>query len=350
MGDACRVLKPVQKKSLLEAKPAFRKALVAWFGKQAKDYPWRRTTDPYEILVSEVMLQQTQIATVLGKGYYTRFLRAFPDVRVLAVATDEALLKAWEGLGYYRRARMLRETARAVRDRHAGSFPEQLEDLLRLPGIGPYTAGALRAFAFGKPAVLVDGNVARVLARLMDFQSPIDDGPGVKQLWQWAAELADDKHPREYHAALMELGQQLCRPKGADCLSCPVAGFCATAEPDSLPVKGRKVQVTEVLEHALWLRDRKGRLLLHCEQGKRRTGLWKLPVREIEELRGMPVLSESTYGITRYRVRLSVHDGGVAASNEVLRDGDQWVALDDIAGLAMAAPFRKVVERLMMDF
>lgn len=344
------MLKPVQKKSLLDAKPAFRKALVTWFRKQAKDYPWRRTTDPYEILVSEVMLQQTQIATVLGKGYYTKFLRVFPDVRVLAVATDEALLKAWEGLGYYRRVRMLRETARAVRDRYAGIFPEQLENLLRLPGIGPYTAGALRAFAFGKPAVLVDGNVARVLARLMDFQSPIDDGTGLKQLWQWAVELADDKHPREYHAALMELGQQLCRPRGPDCMNCPVAGFCATAEPDSLPVKVRKVQVTEVLEHALWLRDRKGRLLMHCEQGKRRTGLWKLPVRKAKELRGMPVLSESTYGITRYRVRLSVHDAGVAASNEALQEGDQWVAMDGIAGLAMAAPFRKVVERLMMDF
>jgi len=344
------VLKPVQKKSILDAKAAFRKALVTWFGQQAKDYPWRRTTDPYEILISEVMLQQTQIATVLGKGYYMRFLQAFPNVQKLALATDDALLKAWEGLGYYRRVRMLRETARAVRDRHAGSFPEQLEDLLSLPGIGPYTAGALRAFAFGKAAVLVDGNVARVLARLMDFQSPIDDGTGIKQLWHWAGILADDKHPREYHAALMELGQQLCRPRGPDCLNCPVAAFCATAEPDLLPIKGRKVQVTELLEHALWLRDHEGRLLMHCEQGKRRTGLWKLPVRKVKELRGMPVMSKSKYGITRYRVSLSVHDGGMATSNEPLRPGDQWVAMDAIAGLAMAAPFRKVVERLMMDF
>ncbi|RPJ32619.1 MAG: A/G-specific adenine glycosylase, partial [Verrucomicrobiaceae bacterium] len=121
------------------------------------------------------MLQQTQIATVLGKGYYTRFLAAFPDVETLAAADDAALLKAWEGLGYYRRARMLRETARAVIAEHGGRFPHELDALLKLPGIGRYTAGALRAFAFGLPAVLVDGNVSRVLSRLMDFSAAVDE-------------------------------------------------------------------------------------------------------------------------------------------------------------------------------
>lgn len=349
-AELCRVLKPLPTMKLPDAKLAFRRALRAWFGRQAKDYPWRRTTDPYAILVSEVMLQQTQIATVLGKAYYTRFLQAFPDVERLATAGDEDLLKAWEGLGYYRRARMLRETARAVRDDHGGRFPEALDELLRLPGVGRYTAGALRAFAFGKPAVLVDGNVARVLARLMDFHAPVDDSSGGKQLWDWAALLADDRHPREYHAALMELGQQICRPKSPDCLACPVAMCCKSSEPALLPVKGRKVQVTEIAEHALWLRDSGGRLLMHHEQGRRRTGLWKLPLREAAELGALPVIGESKYGITRYRVTLKVHDGGIARDLSLLGEGDRWVTVDELAGLAMAAPFRKMVERLIVDF
>jgi len=157
------------KRDALKSRVAFRNALVKWFGRHGKDYPWRRTRDPYAVLVSEVMLQQTQLATVLGKGYYGGFLAVFPDLEALAAADDERLLKAWEGLGYYRRARMLRETARAVIARHGGEFPREVADLLELPGIGRYTAGAVRAFAFELPGAVVDGNVTRVLARLMDF-------------------------------------------------------------------------------------------------------------------------------------------------------------------------------------
>ena len=176
------VLKSRQTKQLPASRRAFRKALVAWFEAEGRDYPWRRTTDPYGVLVSEVMLQQTQISTVLGKGYYRRFLEAFPNVQKLAEADDESLLKAWEGLGYYRRARMLRETARAVMERDDQSFPSTIGDLLELPGIGRYTAGALRAFAFEQAAVLVDGNVARVLSRLMDYSKEVDAGEGQKQI------------------------------------------------------------------------------------------------------------------------------------------------------------------------
>ena len=156
--------------------PAFRRTLVAWFGRHARDYPWRRTRDPYAILVSEVMLQQTRIATVLERGFYGNFLTRFPTPAALAAATDDELLRAWEGLGYYRRARMLRDTARAVIKRHGGRFPADPAALLALPGIGRYTAGALLSFAFEIPAPIVDGNIARVLARLFDFHLPIDRG------------------------------------------------------------------------------------------------------------------------------------------------------------------------------
>jgi A/G-specific adenine glycosylase len=344
------VLKPRFETDVLAERKAFRDALVRWFSKNGKDYPWRRTKDPYEVLVSEVMLQQTQIATVLGKGYYTGFLAAFPDVRMLADADDAALLKAWEGLGYYRRVRMLRETARAVIADHDGRFPADADVLMKLPGIGRYTAGALRAFAFGLPAVLVDGNVARVLSRVMDFQDPVDDAAGIRRIWAWAEELADARRARAYHAALMELGQTVCRSGVPDCLNCPVAGFCKTVAPERLPLKGRKTAITAVDEHALWLRDAMGRLLLHHEGGKRRTGLWKLPVREAAELAHLPVLAEQRYAITRYKVNLRVHDGAGLHCSLHETPGDAWKTPDEVAALAMAAPFRRVVERLSADF
>ena len=171
------MLKPRYEIDPLEDPAAFRRALAAWFRREGRDYPWRRTRDPYAILVSEVMLQQTQVATVLGRGFYTRFLERFPDTATLAAVDDDALLKAWEGLGYYRRARMLREAARAVEQGHGGRFPETFDEILALPGVGRYTAGAVLSFAFGKPSPVVDGNVARVLSRVLDSADPIDAGP-----------------------------------------------------------------------------------------------------------------------------------------------------------------------------
>ncbi|HSP41820.1 MAG TPA: A/G-specific adenine glycosylase [Luteolibacter sp.] len=328
----------------------FRDALHAWFSRHGRDYPWRRTRDPYAVLVSEVMLQQTQIATVLGKEYYTRFLESFPDVHALAVADDAILLKAWEGLGYYRRARMLRETARAVIERHNGEFPSDLVALMALPGIGRYTAGALRAFAFGLPAVLVDGNVSRVLARLMDYAEPVDSSAGSRKIWGWAEQIADTERPRPHHAAIMELGQTHCRPGAPDCLECPVARFCRSRQPAALPVKSRKATVTAIAEHAVWLRRADGRILLHHESGQRRTGLWKLPLRDPEQVAGLPLLAEQIYPITRYRVTLRVHDARHAKPRVAPRKGDAWIAPDDLAGLPLAAPFKRVLTRLIEDF
>ena len=343
------MLKPKLKQAALKCREGFHEALALWFSTNGKDYPWRRTQEPYAILISEVMLQQTQIATVQGRGFYTRFLETFPDVESLAAADDERLLKAWEGLGYYRRVRMLRETARAVIAGHLGRFPLELADLMKLPGIGRYTAGAMRAFAFNLPAAVVDGNVARVLSRLMDFSAPVDDTAGLKQLWSWAEMLADAKRPRIYNSALMELGQTICRPGVPDCLGCPVAGFCKTREPERLPIKRLKTIITAVDEHALWLRDAAGRLLLHREAGNRRTGLWKLPTREAAEISKLPILAEQRYSITRYRVTLRVHDGAGLGKNFHPQADEVWQAADVIGGLPMPSPFRKVLERLLRE-
>jgi A/G-specific adenine glycosylase len=341
------MLKPRWKEDALTGCEGFREALADWFAQAGKDYPWRRTREPYAILISEVMLQQTQIATVLGKEYYTRFLETFPGVESLAVAEDERLLKAWEGLGYYRRVRMLRETARAVLAEHGGEFPQEVAALMKLPGIGRYTAGALRAFAHDLPSAVVDGNVARVLSRVMDFPEPVDGTAGQKQMWEWAEALADPERPRVYHSALMELGQTICRPGVPDCLSCPVARFCRTQEPGRLPVKRAKTPVSAVDEHALWLRDENGRLLLHRENGKRREGLWKLPTRQALEISALPVLTEHCYAITRYRVTLRVHDGEALLTHFNLGPDETWQDEEQVSALAMPSPFRRVIERLL---
>jgi A/G-specific adenine glycosylase len=244
---------------------------------------------------------------------------------------------------------MLRETARAVIAEHGGKFPRELDALMKLPGVGRYTAGALRAFAFDSPAAVVDGNVARVLSRVMDFSFPVDDSAGQKRMWEWAEALADPERPRIYNSALMELGQRICRPGVPDCLSCPVASFCKTREPELQPVKRQKTSVTAVDEHALWLRDRKGRLLLHREGGKRRQGLWKLPTRDAAAISRLPVLTEHRYTITRYRVTLRVHDGAGLGKSHPPTTDEVWQDADSVLALAMPSPFRRVIERLLTE-
>ncbi len=338
------MLKPVARQSALEAPAEFRAALRAWFDKNGRDYPWRRTRDPYAVLVSEVMLQQTQIATVLGRSFYTRFLERFPDIGSLAAAEDDVLLKAWEGLGYYRRARMLRESARAVIARHGGAFPDEPGALLALPGIGRYTAGALLSFAFGKPAPLVDGNVARVLTRLFDRADPVDSGPVLKWLWETAEQLLDPDHPRVYNSALMELGQTHCRPGVPDCLSCPVAAFCRAREPAGLPVKAKRQAIEEIDEHAIHaLRD--GKILLSLQGKGRREGMWRLPLRSPAELAGLPLLHVRKYGITRYRVRLHVYRCPAAVAAE----GEAWIDPGTLESLVMPPADRAALAAVQGD-
>ena len=339
------LLKPRFEKLPHEAPDEFRKALGDWFSDEGRDYPWRRTRDPYAILVSEMMLQQTRVAHVLGKGYFTRFLEAFPDVKSLAAADDSRLLKAWEGLGYYRRARMLRATAAAVLNDHNGIFPDDEAALLALPGIGPYTAAALLSFAFGKPSALVDGNVHRLLSRLMDDASPIDQSVTRKRHTDWARALCDPENPRRHHYAMMELGQTICRPGVPRCEVCPVGKFCKAKEPQHLPVKKKRAAITEMAEHAIWIHDTEGRVLLHRESGSRRNGHWKLPLRSQQECAVSKLIFSDIYTITRYKVTLHIHEGAGHFPGE----GDEWISRDEITSIPMAAPFRRALLRLLAD-
>jgi A/G-specific adenine glycosylase len=336
------VLKPIATKNLIDDASEFRSALCSWFIQNGKDYPWRRTRDPYAILVSEVMLQQTRLAVVLGKGYYERFMRTYPDVQTLASAPEEELLRVWEGLGYYRRARMLQATASAVMAHHGGVFPNHEKELLALPGIGRYTLGALRSFAFDQPSPLVDGNVMRVFARLFADDTAVDSTEGVKRSWQRAEVLLDQKHPRLYNSALMELGQTFCKVGIPDCLSCPVAAFCQSREPHSLPVKVGKVSITQIEEVSIFARQ-KSRVLLAMEKGTRRRGLWRFPERSHEEIANLDVIYEANYAITRYRVSMIVH----AAHGIEPKNGEQWVEDNDLESFPMSAPYRKALRHLL---
>lgn len=319
----------------------FQQALVEWFAREGKDYPWRRTTDPYAILVSEIMLQQTTIAMVLERGHYTRWMAAFPNVTTLAAAPEAQVLALWEGLGYYNRARNLHKAAQVILAEHGGVFPQAPEAIRSLPGVGRYTAGAVLSFAYDKAAPLVDGNVARVFARLMDYQQEVDAPAGQKQLWAWAEALLPTSDARRYNSALMELGQRLCTAGTPTCLLCPVRAWCRAKDPASLPRKKPKRAVVELEEHVLCAmrpsRD-SWEILLQQEGGSRRRGLWKLPVAEGRAT--AHVLWQGRYTITHHRVALRVSR---AEGTPELREGEAWISASLLPSLPMPSPFRRAL-------
>ncbi len=338
------LLKPACTHPAITYPKPFRKSLGLWFDNEGKDYPWRRTRDPYHILVSEMMLQQTRIATVLGKGYYTHFLKTFPDLTTLASASDEALLKAWEGLGYYRRARMLRATAQYLNQHHQGIFPENEGDLQDLPGIGPYTSAALRAFAFDQPSPLLDGNVSRILSRLTDDPAPIDQSATIRKHRELSLFLCDPEKPARHHHAMMELGQTFCKPGTPHCHSCPVAAHCLTRQPELLPTKKARPSVTPITENAIWTKNFDEALLLHKEVGSRRKGMWKLPLRSAEFCKPLEKLLTETYTITRYKVTLNIYLADESSPSE----NDNWIQIDTLNSKPIAAPFRRAIEKLLV--
>jgi len=335
--------KSTKKKRIpLEAKAEFSNALVKSFRAEGKDYPWRRTRDPYAILVSELMLQQTQVGTVLSRRYFERWLEQFPTPAALAAASEEAVLKAWEGLGYYRRARNLQKAAVVIMEQHGGEFPREVDAILELPGVGRYTAGAVATFAFGDAVPIVDGNISRVLARLFDYREEIDTTAGTRQLWEWADELVDGvEDARAYNSALMELGQTHCSVASPNCEACPVAEFCLTETPSDLPKKKPRVKVTKIDEHVRFTLQ-EGKLLLEQETGGgRREGLWKLPELPESRIGIAEPLHEMKYSITRYRVTLRVYAD--PQGRRKLGERQAWFDREGVEALPMPSPYRKAL-------
>lgn len=338
--------KPKATKHPLRNTRALQNALVKWFEKEGKSYPWRDTTDPWAILVSEIMLQQTQVATVLGKGHYTRFMALYPTPRDMAEATEQEVLTAWEGLGYYRRARNLHAAARTITRAHSGVFPRKSEKIRALPGIGSYTAGAVASFAYNEAQPIVDANVARVFSRLFDFQQRIDTTSGNKQLWQWAEDLLFRKNPRHYNSALMELGQSYCSNKSPNCSHCPVKHFCQCMNPTTLPIKKSTTKITRTNEFAFFSQDCHGRVLLEKQaEGKRRQGMWHLPRREHQDTLDLSLALKTSYSITRYHVTLRVYH--IHESLIELDNNSQWHHLNALENLPIPSPDRRALISLL---
>ena len=261
---------------------ALRSDLLAWYRANRRDLPWRRTRDPYAIWLSEAMLQQTRVETVIP--YWERFLARFPSVEALAEADLEAVYGMWAGLGYYSRARNLHAAARAIVERHGGALPSEPSLLRELPGVGRYTAGAIASIAFGRPEPVLDGNVERVLARILPVREDVKAKAGAARLWAAAAALAGGPSPGDVNQALMELGALVCTPRAPRCLACPVRAHCAAqAEGDAelLPVRPARSAPRPVRAvAALVLRGGRA-LFVKRPAGGLLGGLWELPGGEL---------------------------------------------------------------------
>jgi A/G-specific adenine glycosylase len=253
--------------------------LLDWFARHAADLPWRRTRDPYRVWLSEIMLQQTQIETVIP--YYERFLARYPTVHDLAAAPMDDVLKAWEGLGYYSRARNLQQTAQQVSQQHGGNFPCDVTGLLALPGIGRYTAGAIASICCDTRAPVLDGNVIRVFARLLDLPDDVTQTSTQKMLWQMAEELLPETQVGNYNQALMELGQIVCTPRNPKCGICPVRHLCrayVNGTQAERPVKKKKAATPHYDVAAGIIYDSNERLLIAQRPNDGLLGgLWEFP-------------------------------------------------------------------------
>lgn len=343
-----------------------RRALLRWFDAHKRPTPWRDNPDPYRVWVSEVMLQQTQTATVIP--YFERFLARFPTVQALAEAPLEEVLRYWEGLGYYARARNLHKAAQQIAQ-NGGQLPPTAEQLRELPGIGAYTAGAIASIAFGQPTPVVDGNVTRVLARLLWLTGDLKTTSAQKQLWQLSAQLIDPQRPGDFNQAMMELGSTRCTPTQPRCSECPVSHLCtayqrnqptAVPEPSRRPPTRQRVDVSAIVE-------REGRFLLAQRAAEGLWGgLWEFPraTRQGRErletaarraaaqvaLQAEPlqILTCVKHSVTHSRIQLYGYlcawRSGEAQSEAYVHF--VWVTPSEVAHYALSAPQRRLAQAL----
>ena len=315
---------------------SFRKSLLRWFGRHGRDLPWRETRDPYAILVSEFMLQQTQVATVIP--YYNKWLRRFPDFASVARASQNDVLHAWQGLGYYNRTRNLHAASKIMQDRHRGTFPRDIAAIRKLPGVGRYTANAVATFGFHQPVPIVETNTARLLARLFDMRAPIDSAIGREKLWKSAAQLVPRRNAARFNSALVDLGALVCLPDKPKCNVCPVKKFCRTKNPEALPIKKSKSRTKRLIErHALIVSNSK---ILLEQSSARWRGMWILPRLEPQSTTDQPVHT-SIFPFTHHQVKLVVCHGQAPRK---LPPNHRW--FKSIGRVAMPSPHRRAVQTL----
>lgn len=348
-----------------------RRRLIDWFGDHARDLPWRRTPTPYRVWVSEIMLQQTQVATVID--YYRRFLQRFPNVESLAQADPQELLSLWEGLGYYRRARSMHAAARQIVAAHGGEFPASFDEVVALPGVGRYTAGAILSISRDVRLPILEGNTQRVFSRWIALRSPVTDRSANRLLWQVAEEMLPSRHVGRFNQAAMELGALVCVPSTPDCANCPVARNCSAHKQglqDSIPGKVSRVDYQDRTEYAMVVRKTGAagaveRFLLRVlPEGGRWAGLWDFP-RTTEREYASPAaaakglsrdlgvrilpgdhLQTIRHAVTRYRIRLHVHAAELSEPIGVPPRPWRFLTLKQMASLPMSATGRQIAELL----
>ena len=337
---------------------SIRARLLTWYDREGRDLPWRHTRDPYAIWVSEVMLQQTRVDTVIP--YYDRFLSSFPTTEALAEADEDAVLAHWSGLGYYRRARLLHRGVQEVVTEYGGAVPEDAEARRGLPGVGRYTAGAIGSIAFDKEEPVVDGNVSRVLSRLFRIDTPPGTTKTIKRLWERATQLVAGERPGDLNQAVMELGATVCTPKNPRCEACPLSADCqalARDEVDSLPVKrARKTPKQVELAAVVATRGRGGDRRVWLVKGDRPLfgGLWGVPMAEgnaraalreagLEARLQTEPIGQVEHALTHRRLRIDVYLAS-AARGTVSKNG-QLFAPRSLDQIGVSTLTRKILER-----
>jgi A/G-specific adenine glycosylase len=320
--------------------PAISRLLIEWYEGVRRDLPWRRTKDPWHILLSEVMLQQTRVAAVLP--YYEKFLSRFPTPGDMARASEREVLALWSGLGYYARARNLRKAARAIHE--AGGFPRTYEQIRRLPGVGEYTAAAVASIAFGLPHAVLDGNVIRVVSRLTADAGDIASPATRARLRMTADRLLDPARPAAFNQAMMELGATVCLPRGPQCLLCPLRDRCEArgrAIEQELPIKLRKRDPLKIAVQLL-LAEKDGSILLRQRDSAegRLADFWELPDgRDLPRAERLERLGSFRHSITRHDYDVEVWRVRPGKAPK----GFRWIRQEDLHGLPLATTVRKAL-------
>jgi A/G-specific adenine glycosylase len=338
--------------------------LLAWYGRAGRDLPWRKTRDPYRIWLSEIMLQQTGVATVIP--YYQRFLERFPTVEALAQSSIDEVIALWAGLGYYSRARNLHAAARVVAERFDGVFPAELDRLMELPGVGRSTAGAILSIAFDRKVPILDGNVRRVLIRFLAISDPPRSPAVEKLLWQKAEEMTPADRAHDYAQAIMDLGATVCTPRSPDCPACPLAEICrarALGMAEHLPARQMKKKVPLVRQVAL-LMEMKGRFLV----GRRPLngmlgGLWEFPSRDVppdfSSLEAAEALLTSLdlrcslepvgtirHAYSHFRVEVELFRGKVECDRVAEGNEQEWLSASELNELPLHGAHKKALRFL----
>lgn len=307
----------------------FRRLLLAWYDIHARDLPWRKGRDPYHIWLSEIMLQQTRVAAVVE--HYHEFLRRFPTVQQLAAARESAVLAAWSGLGYYRRARMMHLAAHVIANELGGQFPITAEGLRALPGIGRYTSAAIASIVFGEPVAVVDGNVERVLERFLGRRL------APEKMWMMAQSLLDRGRPGDFNQALMELGATVCTPRAPSCLMCPVVELCASRgqladRPKSPRQKKRRIS------YALDFKNGAVFLVQRPQHARLMAGMWELPQLKASKACPAELTLRHSITVTDYTVHVRCCAAPTATHGE-------WVSLQNLGTVALTGLARKILRK-----